>query len=1707
MKNRTAKIINCLAVCIACTVMNGMAQTWNCGANLTATLSSGTLAISGTGAMTNYNATNAPWYSTRASITAVVIGDNVSSVGNYAFNVCSNLETVTIGSSVTSVGNYAFQNCGSLTSVTIHSLVETIGTYAFNACNKLSSIDIPNSVISIGNYAFRSCSSLTSVTIPDLVGTIGTEAFYGCSNLETVIIGASVGSIGNSAFRGCSVLSTVIFNAANCATMGNSLYPVFQDCGELSELNIGSAVTKIPGYAFYRCNGLISVSIPDLVESIGTYAFSGCTDLTSVTIGNSVLSIGSYAFQNCGSLTSVTIPDLVETIGTYAFSGCSDLETVIIGASVASIGNDAFYNCTELTIVNLPNSVTVIGSNVFSGCTKLTYVNIPEQVTSIEAYTFRNCTALTTLQFNAINCTLNNSAFSGCTALATLAIGGYVTAIPVSLPNYYTFSAIHVDDGNTTYSSDNGVLFNKDRTTLIRYPHSKQGDAYLIPGTVKIIDESAFYGCNLTSVTIPGSVTDIMDGAFYDCSNMNEVNIPEGVVNIGVKAFADCGITSVAIPGTVANIGFFAFGFDLTAYHVSGENMNYSSLDGVLYNKERTHLLAYPQKKEGTSFDIPAGVTHIGDEAFFSCSNLISVIIPNSVTGIGSYAFSKCTGLTSMIIPNSVTDIGGGVFEICTDLTSIIISNSMTNIGYGFFQGCSSLTFVDIPNGVTGIDESAFRNCSSLVSVVIPGSVTGIGNNAFNGCGNLRDITVSWTIPLTLTATNIFTGVPASSCNLYVPSGTAEAYQNAAIWRNFTVHDSYAIHTVTFNSRGGSAVPAIELKTGQRVPVPVTPVLEGYYHAGWFSDAECTVAWNFTSNVVMDDITLYAKWAGGFTEGSGTSGSPFLIANREDLEKIRDFVGSAFQNVYFLLIADIDLSGNDWIPIGDGSMGFRGNFNGDGYRILNLNIGQNGVTWQYTGLFGFLSGDASITNLHIASGNIRGGGGNSYTGAIAGYANSNVNIAGCTNSSNVTGGSELTEADAASYTGGIVGYAQCVVNYTINISRCTNNGNITAGETPRAFTGGIVGWGEHRGNNTLDINRCLNNGTITGGGTSISRTGGIIGYAYSLATSTTNFDCKVVVRQCVNSGKIIGGSIPESCTGGIAGATLAYGFVPPNTAVMIELSIEDCYNQAVVHATNGYAGGITGYFQRNGTGVDYLARSYSSGKVSGNSLSAGGIAGLNNSMIRYSVAAQTSIDGLTANRIASIGVSITGSYANSDMLVNGVTITSEGANTNDGMDKTMNELYRQETYTAAPMNWNFSTVWDIRSDETSLPYLRFQAAPPVVESVGTTTFKINIYGASDSVRVYRYTTQTGMSYLQTVVQPVNTAKGYLLASPVTANDTLAFVNYDNTGSKWAPSYPALARGATGDDIEITYTLTFDTQGGSAVDPIIVNPGEKATRPANPVLGGYTFGGWFKDEECTDVWDFDTDVLNNDVTLYAKWISSSAPTNTVTFDPQGGSAVTPQTIEDGGHATQPADPTQDGFTFAGWFKDAACTDLWDFANDAVTTNVTLFAKWISNSVRTFTVTFDPQGGTAVQTQTIAQGDKVTQPADPEREGYTFGGWFKEAACINAWNFSIDAVDSDVTIYAKWTENTRTGVETPEAPFARIYPNPTDGAITLSFSAPGVYHITIADMTGKILLRQTVNDQIVQIDFSNFPTGTYLLTIDDKKRQSTTRIVKN
>ncbi len=218
----------------------------------------------------------------------------------------------------------------------------------------------------------------------------------------------------------------------------------------------------------------------------------------------------------------------------------------------------------------------------------------------------------------------------------------------------------------------------------------------------------------------------------------------------------------------------------------------------------------------------------------------------------------------------------------------------------------------------------------------------------------------------------------------------------------------------------------------------------------------------------------------------------------------------------------------------------------------------------------------------------------------------------------------------------------------------------------------------------------------------------------------------------------------------------------------------------------------------------------------------------------------------------------------------------------------------------------------------------------------------------------------------------------------------------------------------------THTVTFDTNGhGTAPSSQTIDYGDYVTEPDNPSATGYTFGGWYTDSACTDAWDFTSDTVSGDLTLYAKW---SLPC-TVTFNSNGhGTAPTSQTIDYGNLVTEPDDPSATGYTFGGWYTDSDCTDSWDFSNDTVSGDLTLYAKWTINS---YTVSFNANGhGTAPSSQTIDYENLVTEPDDPSETGYTFGGWYTDSDCTDAWDFTNDTVTSDTTLYAKWTANTYT-----------------------------------------------------------------------------------
>ena len=304
MKNKLLTLF----LALAASVGTLFAQSGTCGDNLTWTLDTktGTLTISGTGAMKdyvraydNYNQP-APWSTYRNSIVAIIIGNGVTSIGSWALYSCS-LTSVAIPNSVTSIGYGAFEGCSSLASIDIPASITSIGGYAFRGCTSLTSVTIPNGVTSIGDYTFNGCNSLTYIEIPTNVTRIGYGAFEGCPSLASIVIPNNVTSIGGSAFGGCSSLTSI---------------------------EIPNSVKIIGEYSFRYCSRLTSIEIPNSVKSIGQSAFAGCTYLENIVIGSGVTSngIGSGAFANCPYLMSVICKaEYPPVINANVFEGCGVL--------------------------------------------------------------------------------------------------------------------------------------------------------------------------------------------------------------------------------------------------------------------------------------------------------------------------------------------------------------------------------------------------------------------------------------------------------------------------------------------------------------------------------------------------------------------------------------------------------------------------------------------------------------------------------------------------------------------------------------------------------------------------------------------------------------------------------------------------------------------------------------------------------------------------------------------------------------------------------------------------------------------------------------------------------------------------------------------------------------------------------------------------------------------------------------------------------------------------------------------------------------------------------------------------------------------------------------------------------------------------------------------------------------------------------------
>lgn len=692
-------------------------------------------------------------------IPSEIEGYPVTTIQNYAFHNCVNITNIIITDTLTTIGPGAFYGSG-LTSIDIPANVTEIPNSAFNYCESLSSIKLHEGIINIGSFAFGNCHSLTEIVLPESLLTIGLGAFFECKELKSINLPTKLTDIGSEAFNGCVKLSSDIVIPDGVTVINANM---FRNCNLLNSMLLHDNITTINSTAFLNCNELPPIKLPKNLVTIGSYAFY--FNDVQLPLPEKIETIGAFAFcsaeffdENGEELTELDIPENVKAIGKEAFAGTVDIKNVNIPAGVESIGENAFnypqFNVDELNNYYFSDNYGVLYNKYVTNIIRAPYYTdeveyiIPETVTTIDANAF-GVSAFTKIYIPSSLTNIADLSFQRCIE-----------------------TSFEVSKDNPNYVSDeNGALYTKNYTTLIKFPQNEEKTIIELPDNVETIDKYAFYGNDsIVSLKMGDNVTEIKDYALAQCDNLKEIHFSNNLKTIGAYVFYGTGqnaFTQITIPDSVTSMGMYAF----SATRIQ-------------------------------TFVIPLGVTVLESSLFSSCSKLESVVISDRVTEIKSYAFHRCSTLKDVYYCGSSEDweaikisengnsalqsatihynygkesgtcgealswtfddatgeleiYGIGKMEDYTNLKtapwkdyrslilSVKINDSVESIGEYAFYHCNNLTNVTIGKSVTNIGLRAFIGCTNLESITIPNSVTSIGIYAFSDCNNLKNITVS----------------------------------------------------------------------------------------------------------------------------------------------------------------------------------------------------------------------------------------------------------------------------------------------------------------------------------------------------------------------------------------------------------------------------------------------------------------------------------------------------------------------------------------------------------------------------------------------------------------------------------------------------------------------------------------------------------------------------------------------------------------------------------------------------------------------------------------------------------------------------------------------------------------------------------------------------------------------------------------------------
>ena len=585
---------------------------------------------------------------TGCAMTEVSLPGSLTSIGEGAFEHCEKLTTAALPDSVTEIGMFVFSECTGLTEIRLSASLTSIGAAAFENCTKLAEITLPESVTNAGMYVFHNCTALNTVTLPASLQALGEFAFDGCEKLKTVIVPKDSSAEQYCSLRDIEYIYTgssteAIPTEAPHGVCGKNLIWTLDNDGTLTISGFG----KMDDYdAIY--------SEPD--EYGGSFLLRTTAPwygrtIYRVVVEEGVERIGSYAFYHCEMLRTIHLPDTLKAAGSYAF-GFTKVVDMDLPDSLTSIGASLFFGCHSLESVKLPAGIKLIPADMFCGCDVLRDIVLPETVQRIDTYAFCYCSSLREINLPAAVFDIGSKAFGECTGLENVIVarGSYAEEYCRKQGLPYTYidgtkpenSGSVYEEGrcgaNLSWKLEDGTLTISGTGAMDNYTTKMSGNS--VAGVTSPWDARP-----IDTIIVEEGVTSIGDRAFTYLDKVTEIDLPETLVSIGSEAFGETAITAIQVPESVKTIGSCAFQgcFSLRKIKLP------STLDCIEFAiLENCNSL--------TDIQIPDTVTSIEAHAFGGCSSMYELRIPDSVTRLDETAFEYCPNLRLVVGRDSAAE-------------------------------------------------------------------------------------------------------------------------------------------------------------------------------------------------------------------------------------------------------------------------------------------------------------------------------------------------------------------------------------------------------------------------------------------------------------------------------------------------------------------------------------------------------------------------------------------------------------------------------------------------------------------------------------------------------------------------------------------------------------------------------------------------------------------------------------------------------------------------------------------------------------------------------------------------------------------------------------------------------------------------------------------------------------------------------------------